>query len=95
MAQPQGSVHRDGTRLAFGGTIDRPTCAGLWQQVLPLLPGITVIDLSGVAGVDSAGLALLAEAASRCAGSTVTGSPPGLAALRAAYRLDEALGYSG
>ena len=94
MAHPQGSVSRDGTRLAFGGAIDRPACAALWKQLLPLLPGSTVFDLGGVDTVDSAGLALLAEAASRCAGVTVTGSPPGLAPLRAAYRLDDALGYA-
>ena len=46
--------------------------------------------------IDSAGLAMLsalADAAAGGSGIDVTGDPPGLAALRAAYRLDVALGF--
>lgn len=94
MAQPQASVRKDGTRLVFGGVLDRAACAGLWKQVVPLLPGSTAIDLTEVANVDSAGLALLAEASAHCPQATLTGSPAGLAELRAAYRLDDTLGYA-
>ena len=52
-------------------------------------------ELGAVAAVDSAGLALLAELASRAGGPVaIAGDPPGLAALREAYRLDAGLGYA-
>ena len=52
-------------------------------------------DLQAVTRIDSAGLALLAELAARAGGGiTVDGTPAGLAELRAAYRLDPALGFA-
>ncbi|MEO6155651.1 MAG: STAS domain-containing protein, partial [Thermomonas sp.] len=53
------------------------------------------IDLSAVERLDSSGLALLSTLSSRAEGSvSVVGNPPGLDALRAAYRLDDSLGFS-
>lgn len=87
-------VRREGATLVLGGVLDRAACAVLWKRVLPLLAGVDVLDLSAVKSVDSAGLALLAELADRNPGTTLVGSPEGLAELRAAYRLDDALGFA-
>lgn len=90
------SVRRDGATLAFAGALRRDGVAALWRQLLPQMDGATRLDLQAVERVDSAGLALLAELAARLgAGTVVDGTPPGLAELRAAYRLDAALGYAG
>lgn len=88
------TLRRDGERLVFTGTLDRAACAALWKQAQPLLAGARVIALDDVERVDSAGLALVAELAARHPGTTVTGEPTGLASLRAAYRLDDALGFA-
>ena len=88
------SVHRDGERLVFSGALDRPACAGLWKQLQPLTGAVRTLDLSAASRVDSAGLALLAELAARGGAVTVIGAPAGLDELRAAYRLDEKLGYA-
>jgi phospholipid transport system transporter-binding protein len=88
-------VRRDGETLAFAGVLSRDAVASAWTRALALIAGVKRFDLSGVASVDSAGLALLAELASR-AGSriAVVGDPQGLAELRAAYRLDAALDFA-
>ena len=44
--------------------------------------------------VDSAGLALLAELASKLGSVALLGNPPGLAELQTAYRLDDQLGFA-
>lgn len=88
-------VRRDGARLVFSGALERAACAGLWRQAQPLLDGVSRLDLAAVTGVDSAGVALLAEIAARSPGAVVAGSPAGLAELRAAYRLGPALGFAG
>jgi phospholipid transport system transporter-binding protein len=89
------TVRKDGARLVFDGALDRAACAGLWRQAQPLLGGFDVLDLTAVRVVDSAGLALLAEIAARSPGASVTGAPAGLSELRAAYRLDDTLGFAG
>ena len=94
IASAPASVRRDGERLVFSGVLDRPACAGLWKQLQPLLGEVRTLDLSGAQRVDSAGLALLAELAALNPGAVVVGAPAGLEELRAAYRLDEALGYA-
>jgi len=66
----------------------------LWRQCLALLDGARRFDLGAVEQVDSAGLAMLAELAARAGAVEVSGTPPGLAELRAAYRLDDALGFA-
>ena len=89
------SVHREGETLAFAGALSRDAVAALWAKALAQVAGVTRFDLQGVERVDSAGLALLAELAARAGGDvTVDGTPAGLAELRAAYRLDPALGFA-
>lgn len=91
------TVGREADTLVFGGTLERAAVAALWRQVQPLRAGIGRLDLSAVTLVDSAGLALLAELASGVRsgnGIDITGTPPGLADLRAAYRLDERLAFA-
>ncbi len=88
MPSADASVRRDGDALRFSGALDRPAVAMLWLQALPLAGGVSRFDLTQVGHVDSAGLALLAELATR-AGTAVAviGEPSNLAELRAAYRL--------
>ena len=93
-AQGSASVRRDGGSLVFSGALDRPACAGLWKQLQPLATAVRTLDLSASSRIDSAGLALLAELAALNPGAVVVGAPAGLDELRAAYRLDEALGYA-
>ncbi len=93
MAQP-ASVHRDGNTLAFAGALSRDAVAALWPQALALVAGVERFDLSAVASVDSAGLALLVELAQRGDGVAVSGDPPGLDGLRRAYRLSPTLSFA-
>lgn len=88
------SVRQDGDALVFGGTLDRAAAAGLWPR-LQAAPASTVrLDLTAVDAVDSAGLALLVELRARLPQALIVGTPPGLAELRAAYRLDERLAFA-
>ena len=88
------SLHRDGPVLRLGGLLDRAAATAAWPALLPQLEGVRTLDLSGVQRLDSAGLALLAEAVERLDAPVIVGTPDGLAELRAAYRLDAALGFS-
>lgn len=88
------SVRRDDDALAFAGALSRDAVAALWPQALRMLPGAQRFDLSAVATVDSAGLALLVELAQRAGGVRVDGEPPGLDGLRRAYRLSSALAFA-
>ncbi len=90
------SVRREGATLVFGGALLRGVTAGLWSQASVQLEGVTRLDLRAVERVDSAGLALLAELASRAGGTlAIDGAPSGLAELCAAYRLDApSLGFA-
>lgn len=91
MAPTEARCRRDGDALVFAGTLDRAAAVALWPQASRALDGARRLDVSAVGAVDSAGLALLAELASRCrrAGQAlqVVGSPPGLSDLCGAYRL--------
>ena len=88
MPSTDASVRRDGDALLFSGALDRPAVALLWSQALPHVGGVSRFDLTQVGHVDSAGLALLAELATRAARTVeVTGDPSNLTELRAAYRL--------
>ncbi|MEO5565698.1 MAG: STAS domain-containing protein [Luteimonas sp.] len=82
------SVARAGDALRFTGALLRDAVPMLWRQALPLVDGAQRFELNLVTRVDSAGVALLAEL-SALAGHVpnIEGSPPGLAELRAAYRL--------
>lgn len=94
-AAAPASVRRDGEALRFGGVLDRTAAGTLWPQALALVAGVRRFELGEVGAVDSAGLALLAELAARADGMiAVVGNPPGLEALREAYRLEAGLGYA-
>lgn len=93
-AVPAG-VSRAGDALRFTGALSRDQVPALWQAALPLLAGARRFDLAGASRVDSAGVALLAELAARAGGDVaIEGQPPGLAELRAAYRLDTDLAFA-
>ncbi|MFT4255436.1 MAG: STAS domain-containing protein [Pseudoxanthomonas sp.] len=87
----EASLQRDGDALVFAGTLDRAAATALWPQASAAPMGAKRIVLTSVTAVDSAGLALLAELAARLraagAAPVFEGEPPGLADLRAAYRL--------
>lgn len=87
------SATRDGEALRFAGALVRDQVPMLWRQALPLLAGARRFDLAGASRVDSAGVALLAELAAN-AGIVIEGHPPGLAELRAAYRLKPDLDFA-
>ena len=104
-AEAAAGVTRDGEALRFAGALSREHVPALWRQALPLLVGARRFDLAGASRVDSAGVALLAELAARAgagaatagiatAGITIDGDPPGLAELRAAYRLQAGLDFA-
>ncbi len=91
-------LSRNGETLVFTGTLDRAAAAGLWPTAVAQLEGARGFDLRGLASVDTAGLALLAELAARIRTATgadprIDGEPAGLAGLRNAYRLAESLDY--
>ena len=94
-APTDASLRREGDTLRFTGALERAAVAALWPQALASLGGVARFDLRGVSQVDSAGLALLGELAARVGGNVaIDGEPAGLAALRAAYRLDASLGFA-
>ena len=86
------AVRLDGDVLRFSGSVDRAAAPALWRVLAGFRDRAKTANLLDVARVDSAGLALLSELAS--GGVVIEGSPPGLAELRDAYRLDGALGFS-
>ncbi|MGO4221487.1 lipid asymmetry maintenance protein MlaB [Lysobacter sp. TAF61] len=89
------TVRQDGDTLAFSGALERAAVASLWAQLRTPAAGLVRIDLGAVSRVDSAGLALLSELCARTGITQVSGDPPGLAELRTAYRLDNALAFAG
>lgn len=97
-AATESGIRRDGDALRVSGAVTGDTVPALWRAARPQCAGARRIDIAGVTRIDSAGLALLSALAdaARSAGSAgieVVGTPPGLADLRAAYRLDAALGF--
>lgn len=79
--------------LQAGGALERAAVPALWAALpLPATGACTRIDLSRVTAIDTAGLALLAEIATRArradgTGPTIHGAPAGYDALCAAYRI--------
>ena len=77
------TARREGPVLRLAGILDRAAATTAWPSLQRL---------------DSAGLALLAEVVARGAAAglapRIDGAPAGLAELRAAYRLDEALAFA-
>lgn len=96
---PGLQAHREGEVLHLAGNLDRAAATAAWPSLWPLLAGVRVIDIGAVTRLDSAGLALLAEAVATVgaqgAAPVLAGAPNGLAELRAAYRLDARLGWAG
>jgi phospholipid transport system transporter-binding protein len=93
-AEP-ATVERAGATLRFAGALQRDTVAALWKRALPQAGGAERFDLAAVTRVDSAGVALLAELSTRAgAAVAIDGTPPGLAELRAAYRLTAGLAFA-
>ena len=88
-------VSREGDALRVRGDVTGERVPALWRSARPQCAGVRRIDIAGVTRIDSAGLALLSALADAAgsAGIEVVGSPPGLSDLRAAYRLDAALGF--
>jgi phospholipid transport system transporter-binding protein len=85
----------DAETLRFEGALVRSETVRLWPQLQATTTALAAIDLSAVERIDSAGLALLSWLATRAGGALrIEGSPPGYAELRAAYRLDDGLGYA-
>lgn len=86
----------DGEALRFGGALLRAEVPGLWSRLPAGLGQVRRLDLSAVERLDSAGIALLSAVAERCGSGErpqIDGTPPGLDALRQAYRLDSRLGF--
>lgn len=50
---------RSGERLALEGELDQDVLNALWEARAEALNGVDVIDLTGIARVDTAGVALL------------------------------------
>ena len=92
------TVQVDGPRACFAGALDRAAVVALWPRLTALPDTVTQLDLTAVTGVDSAGLALLAElsARARSDGRTLAlnGTPPGFNELSAAYRLAPSLDFN-
>ena len=78
-------------RLGLAALIVTPLAWWQSRQALRALDGAEGLDLRAVDALDSAGLALLSALAERLAarGATprIDGEPPGLAGMRAAYRM--------
>jgi len=89
------ALRREGDTLRLDGALVAAAIAGLWSPALAAVAGATRIDVGAVTRVDSAGVAFLAELMQRAGASELAGDPPGLSALRAAYRLTPALAYAG
>jgi len=89
------AVRREDGALRFGGALVRDAVPALWRAARSELAGVRRFDIAAVTAIDSAGLAMLsALAAAAGDGIEVAGTPPGLAELRAAYRLDATLGFA-
>ncbi|MDI1252396.1 STAS domain-containing protein [Thermomonas sp.] len=89
------AVRRDGDALVFTGALSRDVVPALWHALPANMAGVRRLDIRAVERLDSSGLALLSTLSTRAEdGVTVVGNPPGLDALRAAYRLDDTLGFT-
>lgn len=90
----QARVQREGDTLRFAGALVRDAVPVLWPDASRQLDGVSRFDLAAVERIDSAGIALLAELATRAGIAGIEGSPAGLAELRAAYRLSPTLSFA-
>lgn len=92
------SLRLEDGSVRLHGALDRAAATTLWPQLLALAAGTHVLDLTAVSRVDSAGVALLAELATRVRlhgrELVINGAPAGLNELRAAYRLGADLDFN-
>ncbi|MGH8032138.1 MAG: STAS domain-containing protein [Luteimonas sp.] len=94
-SNPVAVVRREGDALVFSGALLRDAVPALWRETARSVAGVRRFDLTAVARIDSAGLALLAELGARSGGTpAIDGTPLGLADLRAAYRLSGTLAFA-
>ena len=94
-ANNTATVRRDGDALVFTGALSRDVVSALCRGLPSTLAGVRRFDLRAVERLDSSGLALLSTLSTRAEGGViVVGNPPGLDALRRAYRLDTNLGFT-
>lgn len=81
----------DRSRLRLTGALTRVSAPLLHKQLLTF-GAASIVDLSAVPSVDSAGLATLAQWMSSVSPRpSIVGFPDGLAELKAAYRLSDLL----
>lgn len=89
--QTRIAVTRRDDALVFDGVLTRPVVASAWRQAQALIADAQVLDVSTVARIDSAGLAMLAALARSTGIARINGTPAGYTELRAAYRMDASL----
>ncbi len=98
MASNTAQARLDQGTLHLSGALDRSAVIALWPQLNTMAAGVNTLDLAAVTGVDSAGMALLAELAARARKDgralAISGSPAGLNDLQAAYRLSADLDFN-
>ena len=89
----QLSWTREGERLALHGELDQDFLVPLWDARNDATQGVSVIDLSGLSRVDTAGLALLVHLVEliRSQGRTANleGVSEKVATLKGLYNLPE------
>ena len=89
----QLSWTRDGERLSLHGELDQDFLVPLWDARNDATQGVSVIDLSGLSRVDTAGLALLVHLVEliRSQGRTANleGVSEKVATLKGLYNLPE------
>ena len=80
----QLSWSREGETLKLTGELDQDLLNPLWDKRFEAMQGVTVIDLSGISRVDTAGVALLAHlvAVGKKQGTSVTPWPSSIISLR-------------
>ena len=92
----ESGIHQTNEMLALTGELVVTTVGKLWPRLNAALVHAHTIDLHGVSRLDSAGLALLVALVTTARSSygksiEFSGSPIGLDALLAAYRLPPTL----
>lgn len=97
-ADHAAAIRREGETLHVEGALLRADIARLWRNPPATFVGLRRIDLGGVDRIDSAGLAMLSLIAAQNEGvaidGVIDGTPEGLPELRAAYRLNDSLGFA-
>ncbi|WP_368528499.1 lipid asymmetry maintenance protein MlaB [Enterobacter cloacae] len=89
----QLSWSREGETLKLSGELDQDLLNPLWDKRYDAMQGVTLIDLSGVTRVDTAGVALLAHliAVGKKQGATVMlhGASDNVVTLAQLYNLPQ------